>query len=426
MPKKIEPLKPLQLNKRIAELKATGGSGKIAVGGVEGLYLRVIGNSTYWILFYAAGSRIDNKGRKVTHRTSTALFERRSSYPEVSLELARKRAREIREGLISGVDPKAERHIARLAKEKEKTFEQCATAYIEDKRNEWKNQKHAAQWKSTLETYAFPKIGMLSVAEVDTEAVLRVLRQEVSMKDGGTAQFWNVKNETANRLRGRIESILNWAEVMKYRSEGKNPAMWKGHLDNLLPAPSKVQKVKHHAALPYPQMGTFMLELRKREGLSARALEFAILCASRSNEVRGATWDEIDIPSKTWTIPACRMKAGKEHRVPLSDYTVRLLEALPRMVGTAFVFPAPRGGQLSDMALTAVLRRMDTGSLTQHGFRSTFREWAGETTNHPREVIEHALAHQLADRAEAAYQRGTLWPKRIVLMDDWARYINQL
>lgn len=187
-----------------------------------------------------------------------------------------------------------------------------------------------------------------------------------------------------------------------------------------------MQKVEHHAALPYVELGAFMAELRKREGMSARALEFAILTAARSGEVRGATWAEIDLPGRIWTVPAERMKAGKEHRVPLSDEAVKLLEALPRIVGNDYVFPAPRGGQLSDMSLTAVLKRMERGGLTQHGFRSTFRDWAGETTNHPREVIEHALAHQLKDKAERAYQRGTLWPKRVHLMADWANYCGQV
>lgn len=214
---------------------------------------------------------------------------------------------------------------------------------------------------------------------------------------------------------------MDWAAFRGYR-EGENPARWKGHLEHELPACSKVQKVEHHAALPYAELGAFMVELRKREGLSARALEFAILTAARSGEVRGATWAEIDLPGRIWTVPAERMKAGKEHRVPLSDEAVKLLEALPRIVGNDYVFPAPRGGQLSDMALTAVLRRMERGGLTQHGFRSTFRDWAGETTAYPREVCEHALAHKLANGVEAAYQRGDLLAKRARLMADWARY----
>jgi integrase len=204
--------------------------------------------------------------------------------------------------------------------------------------------------------------------------------------------------------------------------EGANPARWKAHLEHELPARSKVQKIEHHAALPYVEVGALMADLRQREGVSARALEFAILTAARSGEVRGATWGEIDLQTKFWTIPAERMKAQKEHCVPLADAAVKLLAALPRVVGNDYIFPAPRGGMLSDMALTAVLRRMALGTLTQHGFRSTFREWAGEQTAHPREVIEHALAHSLKDKAEAAYQRGSLMPKRVRLMADWADY----
>ena len=215
--------------------------------------------------------------------------------------------------------------------------------------------------------------------------------------------------------------MLDWAKVNGYR-DGENPARWRGHLDKLLPARSKVQKVEHHAALPYAELGAFVADLRNRDGTASRALEFGILTAARSGEVRGAKWREIDLVGKVWTIPGDRMKAGKEHRVPLSDAAVALLKAIPRVKGSDFVFPAPRGGALSDMALSAVLKRMERNGLTVHGFRSTFRDWAGETTAYPREVIEHALAHQLKDKAEAAYQRGDLLAKRARLMSDWAKY----
>ena len=221
-------------------------------------------------------------------------------------------------------------------------------------------------------------------------------------------------------MRGRIESVLDWATVRGFR-KGENPARWRGHLDKLLPARAKVQKVDHHAALPYSDMGAFMVELAKVEGMGAKALAFAILTATRSGEVRGATWAEFDLKAAIWTIPAARMKAEKEHRVPLSDDAVALLNALPRIDGVAFVFPSAKNGQLSDMTLTAVLRRMNK-PVTAHGFRSTFRDWAGETTAYPREVIEHALAHQLKDKAEAAYARGTLFDKRRRLMADWAKH----
>jgi integrase len=350
----------------------------------------------------------------------------------VTLAEARSKALECRKAVAEGRDPIEERKAnevrAKLDAGKSKTFKECANAYIEANRTGWKNEKHIQQWQNTLATYAFPKIGQLPVTVIDTGLILSVLQQETGEEK---AQLWHAKTETASRLRGRIESILDWASFRGYR-EGENPARWKGHLQHELPARSKVQKVEHHAALPYVEVGTFMRSLREREGVSARAFEFAILTAARSGEVRGATWDEIDLKAKLWTIPAERMKAAKEHRVPLSNEAVQLLEALPRIVGKhadnapKYVFSAPRGGQLSDMALTAVLRRMERDGLTQHGFRSTFREWAGEQTAHPREVIEHALAHRLKDKAEAAYQRGSLMPKRIRLMADWARYCGNV
>lgn len=411
MPKKAKELSALAVSKLKTE-------GRYAVGGADGLHLRIAGASRAWVLRLAVGTRTDAKGKAVVHRRDIGL----GSYPDVSLAEAREKARELRKQVRDGIDPIEERNAtklrAKLEAAKTKTFEECANAYIEANRAGWKNDKHVQQWQNTLATYAFPKIGQLSVAAIDTGLVLSVLQQETGEDK---AQLWHAKTETASRLRGRLESILDWAAFRGYR-EGENPARWKGHLEHELPARSKVQKVEHHAALPYAELGAFMVELRKREGLSARALEFAILTAARSGEVRGATWAEIDLPGRIWTVPDERMKAGKEHRVPLSDEAVKLLEALPRIVGNDYVFPAPRGGQLSDMALTAVLRRMDRGGLTQHGFRSTFRDWAGETTAYPREVCEHALAHKLADGVEAAYQRGDLLAKRARLMADWARY----
>lgn len=411
MPKKAKELSALAVSKLKTE-------GRYAVGGADGLHLRIAGASRAWVLRLAVGTRTDAKGNTVVHRRDIGL----GSYPEVSLAEAREKARELRKQVRDGIDPIEERKVtkvrAALEAAKSKTFEECANAYIEANRAGWKNEKHVQQWQNTLATYAFPKIGQLPVAAIDTGLVLNVLQQETGEDK---AQLWHAKTETASRLRGRLESILDWAAFRGYR-EGENPARWKGHLEHELPARSKVKKIEHHAALPYAELGAFMVELRKREGLSARALEFAILCASRSGEVRGATWAEIDLPGRIWTVPAERMKAGKEHRVPLSDEAVKLLEALPRIVGNDYVFPAPRGGQLSDMALTAVLRRMERGGLTQHGFRSTFRDWAGETTAYPREVCEHALAHKLADGVEAAYQRGDLLAKRARLMADWARY----
>lgn len=374
--------------------------GRYAVGGVDGLHLRIVGESRAWVLRIKIGDR----------RCDIGL----GPYPEVSLANARDIAREHRKKVRDGIDPLRERQQARAAlrveRAKSKTFKDCAEAYVEAHKVGWKNDKHIKQWSATLETYAYPKLGALPVAAIDTALVQDVLRP-----------IWSAKTETASRVRGRIESVLDWAKVNGYR-EGENPARWRGHLDKLLPARSKVQKVEHHAALPYAEVGSFMIDLRKRDGISARALEFSVLCASRSGEVRGAKWGEIDLVGKTWTVPGDRMKAGKEHRVPLSNAAVALLKALPRVKDSEYVFPAPRGGGLSDMALTAVLKRMERDGLTQHGFRSTFRDWAGETTAYPREVIEHALAHQLKDKAEAAYQRGDLLTKRAHLMSDWAKF----
>jgi len=335
-------------------------------------------------------------------------------YPSVTLAQARDLARAAREKVKAGIDPIEEGRAARSAQAATRaaalTFEQCAAKYIEANKAGWKNDKHTQQWGNTLAQHAFPVMGKLLVRDVALSHVLAVLEP-----------MWQTKTETASRLRGRIESVLDWATARKYRS-GENPARWRGHLDKLLPRPSRVAKVEHHTALPIDEVGAFLARLRQLDGMGARALEFAILTACRSGEVRGATWTEIDADAKTWTIPAERMKAGKEHRVPLSDAALALLKALPTMAGTDVVFPGTKGQPLSDMTLTAVLRRMEVGA-TAHGFRSTFRDWAGERTAHPREVIEHALAHQLKDKAEAAYQRGSLFDKRRRLMDEWAAFL---
>lgn len=384
-------------------VKKTSTPGYYGDGG--GLWLQISKTGTKsWIFRFT--SPITKKAREMGL----------GSVDTYSLAEARIRAKKARQTVDEGLDPIAEREAEKqkvqVAAAMTMTFAQCAAAYIEAHEAGWKNLKHAAQWKSTLATYANPEIGNLSVAVVDTAWILKILEP-----------IWKTKNETANRLRGRLEAVLDWATVRGYRA-GNNPARWKGHLDTLLPAPSKIQKVIHHAALPYKDIGQFMLNLKAKDGIAALALQFTILTAARSGEVRGATWDEIDFENRTWTIPANRMKAGKEHRIPLSDSALSILQVIPRMIDNPLVFPAPRGGLLSDMAMTAVLRRMERGDLTVHGFRSTFRDWAGETTAYPREVIEHALAHQLKDKAEAAYARGTLFAKRKQLMDAWATFCS--
>lgn len=368
-----------------------------AVGGVAGLQLQVSPTGARsWILRVMVGSK----------RRDIGL----GSYPSVSLAEARERARELRRKVWEGIDPIAERAAlkrALVAAQSVPTFDECARRFMTGKRREFRNVKHAAQWEATLERYASPVIGQLPVNEVELPHIVRVLEP-----------IWMTRTETASRLRGRIESVLAWATVAGFRS-GDNPARWKGHLDAVLPKPGKVAKVEHHAALPYQQIPELIAELRAREGLAARALEFCILTAARSGEVRGARWNEIDFEAAAWTIPGQRMKAGREHRVPLPPAAVELLQALPRE--GELVFTAPRGGMLSDMALSAVLRRMGVEA-TVHGMRSSFRDWAGETTGFPREVIEHALAHRLKDKAEAAYARGTLFAKRRALMNAWANY----
>jgi integrase len=336
-------------------------------------------------------------------------------FPDVPLVQAKEKARQAREAIGQGVDPIQQRKALvsqlRASQATEKTFKDAAEAYIEAHGESWKNAKHRAQWTSTLETYAYPVVGKLLVRDVAQEHVLAILEP-----------IWKDKTETATRLRGRLEAVLDWASARKYRS-AENPARWKGHLDKLLPAPGKIQRVVHHRALPVSQVAEFMAELRKRDGTAARALEFTILCAARSGEVRGAKWSEIDWDAQVWTIPAERMKAGREHRVPLSIAAAKLLKGLPRVVGTDLIFPAPRGVQLSDMAFTAVMRRMEVDAVP-HGFRSSFRDWAGELTNHPREVAEQALAHTLESKVEAAYRRGDALEKRRKLMQDWADFLS--
>lgn len=332
----------------------------------------------------------------------------------LKLDKAREKAALARAKILDGIDPGEERKqekLERIEKATRKlTFKEAAAQYIESKKLGWKNAKHAQQWENTLASYAFPEFGDTPVRDITTDHVKKCL-----------VPIWATKNETASRLRGRIEAVLGWATVHGHRT-GDNPARWEGYLENVLAAPSRVQKVKHHPALPFNQITSFMAQLKPMEGYGARALEFCILTAARSGEVRGATWSEIDLDSGVWIIPKERMKARKEHRIPLSGAALKLLRELPRMEGSEYVFPSPRMKMLSDMSISAVLKRMKITDITVHGFRSTFRDWAGETTSFPREVVEHALAHQLKDQAEAAYARGTLLAKRAKLMEAWANY----
>lgn len=347
----------------------------------------------------------------------------------ISLAEARQKALEARKQLLEGINPlTARKELAiavALAKARMITFDQCAEAYISAHKASWKNAKHADQWTNTLNAYASPIFGKLPVAEVDTPLVVKCL-----------SSIWQTKTETATRLRGRIESVLDWATTSGYRT-GENPARWKGHLDNLLATISKTTRTKHHPSLPWQRVPEFMIALALREGMAARAVEFVVLTACRSGEARGAQWSEFDLKNKIWTIPAERMKAKREHEVPLSDAVFKLFQRIPQDKDQPLLFPGSKGQQLSDMSLTAVIRRMNDDepspkwlsnnneTITVHGFRSTFRMWAAEETNYPREVAEHALAHQLPDAVERAYQRGTQFAKRVSLMTDWGKHCKR-
>lgn len=396
MPKVAKALTALEI-KRIAE------PGLHAVGEVAGLCLYVKnGGSRSWVL----RTVVNGKRRHIGL----------GGYPTFGLADAREMAREQLREIRRGRDPVAER----LAKRKrtEWTFRKVAEAFIDTHRAGWKNPKHAQQWENTLEQYVYPLFGDKHVADVGKADVLAVLEQQV---DGKT--FWQARNETAGRVRNRIELILNFAVQREHRPDEPNPARWRGNLDMALPKASKVAKREHFAALAIDDMPAFMQRLRQVQGMGARALEFAILTACRSGEVRGATWNEIDLDARVWTIPASRMKAGREHRVPLNAAAVRLLEALPRFEGVDLVFVGAKNAMLSDMTLTAALRRMNVEA-TVHGFRSTFRDWCAERTATPSEVAEMALAHAVGDKTEQAYRRGDLFDKRRELMDLWRRFLD--
>lgn len=395
MPKIARELSALEVNR----LKAPG---LVSVGGVPGLSLQISpSGSRSWILRVQIGSKRRDMGL--------------GPYPGVTLAQAREKARQAREKIDQGHDPILEREraqsVLRALQASAITFEAAARAFMEMKSAEWTNPKHAAQWIATLETYAYPVLGRMHVADVKQAHILEVLRP-----------IWKIKTETASRLRGRIERILDWARVQGYCS-GENPARWRGHMDTLLQTPGKVAKVEHHSAVPVDDAHSFYVELQKREGLAARALELALLTAARSGEVRGSTWAEFDLEKSLWIVPAERMKAKKEHRVPLSKAAVQVLKSLPRLDDSPYVFPAPRGGKLSDMALTAVMRRMGL-VYVPHGLRSTFRDWVAEKTSYPRDLAEKALAHTLADAVEAAYQRGDMLERRREMMEAWVKFLS--
>jgi integrase len=397
------------------------------VGGVPGLALQVLpSGARSWLLRVLVG----------TKRREMGL----GGYPGVTLAQAREAAALARAKIRQGIDPIEEaakaRQLLRLAQANAVTFERAASSYIEIHEPAWSNQKHAQQWRNSLSTHAYPKIGAMLVRDIETVHVMDVLEP-----------LWRTKTETATRLRSRIEAVLDWATTKGYR-DGLNPARWKGHIENLLPAPSKIAKEKHHPALAVKDASAFVQALRQLDGVGARALEFGILTAARSGEIRGATWGEIDLEAAEWTIPAERMKMKSAHRVPLAARALELLRALrvvretgeplPPPARGELVFKGMRGSELSDATLNAVIARMNKGEsprwvdardgrpVVQHGFRSTFRDWVAELTNYPNEVAEMALAHTIGSKVESAYRRGDLFEKRRNMMNDWAAFLDRV
>jgi integrase len=393
---------------RVERIKAAGEPkpGMYADGG--GLYLRVTPEGARnWVLRYMLDRRPRWMGLG-----PLGLY---------GLADARARALDARRKRHDGIDPiearRAERARKRLEAAKAITFKQCAESYIASHKAGWRNEKHKYQWTATLTTFAYPVIGALPVQEVDTALVLKVLEP-----------IWTAKSETASRVRQRMENILDFARVRGYR-EGENPARWRGHLDKLLPARSKVRDVEHLAALPYAELPDFLASLRTREAIAARALEFLILTAARTGEVIGARWNEIDLLDKTWTVPAARMKAHREHRVPLSSRALAILDEMQVARNgdddNAYVFTGPKPGRpLSNMAFLMLLRRMELDDLTVHGFRATFKTWASERTSFQSEIVEASLAHAIGGKVEQAYQRSDLFEKRRRLLSTWATFCS--
>lgn len=391
-----------------------GTAGRLTVLGVKaackpgylcdgnGLYLQISkSGAKSWVLRYRTAGKLREMGLGGTG--------------VLSLADARKKTDSIRRQIYAGIDPIASTRASKNLSADAKTFRICAVLYIDSHKAGWKSSKHAGQWQATLETYAFPFIGELPSAAIETEHILKILKP-----------IWTEKSETAGRVRGRIEAILDYAKARGWR-DGTNPATWKGHLELMLPAKSDVSNVVHHAALPFNEMKSFLAKLRSQSGIAARALEFAILTAARTSEALIAVWSEVDLETKVWTIPANRMKGKKEHRVPLNDRAMIILNQMTLYraegVSGAYVFPGSRIGRpMSNMAFLMLLRRLNRSDLTAHGFRSTFRDWAGEMTDTPREIAEAALAHSVGNAVESAYRRGDALDKRRVLMAAWAEF----
>jgi integrase len=402
----LNKLTDLKLESIVAKARKAAGTpnAKSAlVGDGSGLYLSIVkAGSASWLFRYMVAGKAHTIGL--------------GGYPKVSLKFARAKAQEVRDSLAQGIDPSlAKKEVARqqkIAMAKAKTFDVCAAEYIELQRPMWANEKHAQQWTNTIATYASPLIGKLPIAHIETDDVLSVLKP-----------IWTSKPDTASRLRGRIESILGWATVHGWRS-GQNPARFKDHLEHLLPK-RQASAQKHHASMPYADVPAFMQKLQSESGMARYALEFLILCASRTGEVIAAKWSEIDTSKRLWTIGAGRMKAKVEHRVPLSGRAVDILKTVKPFSQGEYVFAGRRHDKpLSNMAMAELLKRIGVTDITVHGFRSSFRVWAGEQTNYPFHVAEQALAHSLPDAVQAAYLRSDFFEHRVGLMRDWAAFVD--
>jgi integrase len=397
---------------KLSAVEVTRAKGPAVLHDGGGLYLRVSGTGAKsWVFRF----QLDGKRRDMGL----------GPFPDISLAEARLKASAHRRQRHEGIDPldakAAQRQALRISVAKGRTFRQCAVEFIEKNRAGWRNAKHRQQWENTLATYVYPTLGDLPVSAIDAGLVVQVLDS-----------IWTEKPETASRVRGRIEAVLDAATVRGFR-QGPNPAQWKGNLAHVLPAPAKVRKVAHHAALPFDEMPVFLEALQGRNGMAARALEFTALTAARTGEALGARWGEIDLGAKVWTVPAARMKAGREHRVPLSDAALAVLGNVQPLAllrdgkadPGAPVFPGPRRAlPMSNMTMLMLLRRMKRDDLTAHGFRSSFSDWAAERTAYPREVVEMALAHAIENKVEAAYRRGDLFEKRRQLMEAWAHFCS--
>lgn len=417
MPKVTAELSALDVKR----LTHPGGKRNVlaAVGGVPGLYMQIgASGARSWILRATVG----------TLRRDIGL----GGFPAVTLAQARDKAREARDKIENGIDPVEARKAAKAAlataQSRGLTFAAATKTYLETKLEGFKNAKHCQQWENTLATYAAPELGKMLVQDIDTQDILRVLKP-----------IWSDKTETATRVRGRIEAVLSWATVSGHR-KGDNPARWAGNLKELLPAPSKVANEEHHPAIQIDEAARWFEALRSRDGMGARALEFLAMTGLRSGEVRGARWDEIDLQSGLWIIPALRMKMKKEHRVPLPTVAIAMLKALPQLDGNPLVFHAIRGGELSDMTLSAVMKRMNEADIAAagpgfvdrvskrpavpHGLRSTFRDWVAECTTFPADMAEVALAHKISNTVEAAYRRGDMVEKRRAMMAAWGEFLT--